>query len=265
MPLSDGLESLKAHLSDLGNFVEVQTGSNGLLPARCVDKRLVDQFGGSVRLPGNSIGLLAMLLVAGEIDTLSGGVPTLATRGLRPGGHTNTCAFDHNLATIAGLVAEGDDQLNQVLGYSADAAGIEVDTRQLAGKFEQVMPEFKRHTPDSLVSQIGQQLGDRASIVDPPEQALPAAAYVMDLSPDGLVLRQNPELDTGIYMDTTADAMQQSGNEQLLEVALAFSAATALVVARAHRLPIVQMSGKGDNTVFTTFLQDEQGLFVPQS
>jgi hypothetical protein len=257
--MSEKLQTIYEIVNDPNSTREVARTASGLLLTRCVDRRFID-IGGSVRVPGNTLGIATVLNMRGEAATVADGIVVAPQFGFRRGGHKNVCAYDHNLPAVVGLVANEDPQVMSLYTQISEKTNRQLPRekrfRPYAGvtdRAEQIAEGLVDHLPDVLVE--GMEALPGSNVVTPETPREDPAAYVINTDPSPYVLDTGKAPDGLFYLDSHIKAYSQ--NEQMppefAADGLAISAATAVLVARAHGLPIVVASGMPGQREFNTF------------
>jgi hypothetical protein len=256
--MSEKLQTIYEIVNDPKAVREVARTASGLLLTRCVDRRFID-IGGSVRVPGNTLGIATVLSMRGEAATLTDGIDRAPGFGFRRGGHKNVCAYDHNLPAVVGLVANEDPAVMRVYAQISEAANKQLprDNRfrfysGVVDRAQQVAESLADHQPDVLVEVIETLPG--SSVVTPDAPREDPVAYVINTDPSRYVLDADKAPDGLFYLDSHIKAYSQSEQmpDEFAADGLAISAATAVLMARANSLPIIVASGMPGEREFTT-------------
>jgi hypothetical protein len=263
MAESYAIERLHDALGDPHKFVTYARTASGLALRRCVDVRLAG-VGYSLRQPGNAENDLTVMTMRGYTRTLRDGIPLLKDTGVLPGGHTEICAYDHNLPTIMKGIANGKPRVRKVYETVVERIlpRFDLRTRNEFGSpnFEAVSNRARAvveagrlddHVPDELVPAIREAYPGIASVVTPLESPEPAIAYVIDASVDGMVPRE--DVLPPAYFDSTPDSILASQMPiGWMADAIALSASTGDLVAEKHGLPLVVVSGSFEDRRYIT-------------
>jgi hypothetical protein len=247
---------------EIGNNPDNMRGmsrtASGLIITRCVDRRLVD-VGGAVRVPGNSLGFATVLAMRGQAHDVADGIAKTPQHGLRPGGHRNICAYDHNLPGVVGLVANEHPFVMDLYGQLAESANRQLPRAERFGvdlhvsdRAQRLAEKLRTHQPDVLIDAI--ELMPGSLVVTPDTPSEQAAAFVINTDPSNRVLDANIARDGQFYLDSSLKAYARNDrvpNDYAAD-ALSISAATATLVASTHNLPIVVAAGLPGERDFMT-------------
>jgi hypothetical protein len=258
VPNAEKLETIRGIFDEPGHFREIIRTAGGLLTTRCVDRRLVD-LGGAIRTPGNTLGTGTVLIMRGVAVSMRDAINKVPLLGLRRGAHRNVCAYDHNLLPVVGLVADQDPRVMELYHFLGERVMSQLPADQrvavdeaVAQRAERALHVLDGHRPDEMIDYIADM--PDSHVVTPQDPHEQAAAFVINTDPSAQVLDGHVAPDGLFYLDAHVKAVTHSAMPaDYMPDALALSAATAVLVARAHDLPIMVAEGVAGQRSFTDF------------